>query len=264
MAKGMKHGAGGGASLNFKVVGNPQPENPKENTIWVDTDVKITGWFFTATKPETATQGMVWFPTSTVSNVAFNALKKNGIQVYPLYANQYIDGAWVEKTAKSYQNGEWVNWIYELYLYDTGTISEAAGSLVQIGVKYGGSVAGTCTITQLANMATVGTLGGQDALAYFSNKIDLTNFKNLYFNGSVVAKSDASANWCGIGVWKAIPTTHAGTEASAIMEGYREDGIHELNIENCTGEHYVGIVVHGFGTAAGPYLLATMKQLWLK
>lgn len=44
-------GGGGGAQLNFKVVGNPQPNNPKENTIWVDTDVKITRWIFSAEKP---------------------------------------------------------------------------------------------------------------------------------------------------------------------------------------------------------------------
>ena len=34
-------GGSGGAPLNFKVVGNPQPSNPKVNTIWVDTDVPI-------------------------------------------------------------------------------------------------------------------------------------------------------------------------------------------------------------------------------
>ena len=42
---------GGGAGLNFKVVGNPQPSNPVENTIWVDTDTPITSWVFSATEP---------------------------------------------------------------------------------------------------------------------------------------------------------------------------------------------------------------------
>jgi len=101
-------------------------------------------------------------------------------------------------------------------------------------------------------------------LAYFSNKINLTNFKKLYFNGSVVAVSSPESNKIGIGVWKEIPKTNAGTEASAIMEGWRTDGIHELNIENCTGEYYIGIVVYGFGTPTGPYSIATMNQLWLK
>ena len=53
---------------------------------------------------------VVWFPTGTSSVVAFNALKKDTIMVYPLSAKQYINGAWVEVTAKSYQGGEWVDW----------------------------------------------------------------------------------------------------------------------------------------------------------
>lgn len=49
MAKGFKKG--GYNPLNFKVVGNPQPVNPRENTIWIDTDEKITSWYFSAEKP---------------------------------------------------------------------------------------------------------------------------------------------------------------------------------------------------------------------
>lgn len=121
MAKGFKHGAGGGgASLNFKVVGNPQPENPKENTIWVNTDVEITDWIFSASEPENPTEGMVWFSTATSSYVEFNALKKNGITVYPLYTMQYVNGAWIEVTAKLWQNSEWVDLIMEFLIYENG------------------------------------------------------------------------------------------------------------------------------------------------
>ena len=42
---------GGNNPLNFKVVGNPQPESPKENTIWVNTDTEITGWQFASDDP---------------------------------------------------------------------------------------------------------------------------------------------------------------------------------------------------------------------
>ena len=54
MAKGFKHGAGGGASLNFKVVGGTAaPASPKENTVWVNTSTAITGWAFCMEEPET-------------------------------------------------------------------------------------------------------------------------------------------------------------------------------------------------------------------
>lgn len=42
-----------GVELNFQVVPNPKPSNPKENTIWVDTDVGIKSWKFCANKPTT-------------------------------------------------------------------------------------------------------------------------------------------------------------------------------------------------------------------
>ena len=88
---------GGSNPLNFKVICNPQPQTAKENTIWVDTD-RIHNYYFSATQPENMAEHDVWFPTDTASSVAFNALKKNGIQVYPLYAKQYVSGAWVDKT----------------------------------------------------------------------------------------------------------------------------------------------------------------------
>jgi hypothetical protein len=110
---------GGGESLNFKVVGDTtEPTNPNENTIWVNTDKKIASWIFSATQPKTATEGMVWISTGTASTAEFNVLKKNGVFVYPISAKQRIGGAWIDKTAKSYQNGEWSNWGH--YLFESG------------------------------------------------------------------------------------------------------------------------------------------------
>lgn len=43
---------GGGAELNFEVVGGTSaPASPKENTIWVNTDTEITSWVFSAKRP---------------------------------------------------------------------------------------------------------------------------------------------------------------------------------------------------------------------
>ena len=106
MAKGFKHGAGGVSALNFKVVGGTsQPVNPKENTIWVNTQTEISGWAFSATEPGSPVEGMVWIATGASSNADFNAIKKNCVQVYPFSAKQYISGAWVGNEAKIFQNG---------------------------------------------------------------------------------------------------------------------------------------------------------------
>lgn len=111
-------GGGGGGGLNFQVVGgSTAPSNAKENMIWVNTSTTISSWVFSATQPTAAT-GKVWITIYTSSTVAFNALKKNGIQVYPVSAKQYVGGSWVDKTAKSWQGGAWVDWV--TYLFNNG------------------------------------------------------------------------------------------------------------------------------------------------
>lgn len=125
MAKGFKHGTGGGTALNFKVVGSTtEPSSPKENTIWVNTEKEITGWSFGATEPASPAEGMVWFTLALESPVAFNAAKKNTVMLYPVSASQYVGGAWASRDAYAYINNQWVQFssvILDLYLYDNGT-----------------------------------------------------------------------------------------------------------------------------------------------
>ena len=126
-------GGGGGSSLNFKVVGGTSaPTSPSENTIWVNTSNDITGWAFSTTTPA-ASEGLVWFATGSSSSVAFNAIKKNGLWVYPGGCQQYISGVWVAKTAKTYQSGSWKDWMY--WLYNTGVkkVEFTDNALNQIG-----------------------------------------------------------------------------------------------------------------------------------
>ena len=99
MGQAFLHGNGGANPLNFKVVGNPQPTSPKENTIWINTDVAVTGYVFSATTPSRPTQGMAWIETGLLSSVPFNALKKNSIELLPQNVKQYVSGTWVAKHA---------------------------------------------------------------------------------------------------------------------------------------------------------------------
>lgn len=117
------HGfGGGGALLNFEVVGGTtEPTNPKENTIWVNMASAITGWYFGSDEPDVREEGTLWITTGVSSNGAFNALKKNGLKVYPISAKHYRSGVWVEKPVKIYQNGAWsgfIDWDTYLYRYD--------------------------------------------------------------------------------------------------------------------------------------------------
>ena len=102
---------GGGNPLNFTVVGGTaQPESPKENTIWVNTDQEITGWIVSSAEPTETFAGLVWIASGSSFSVGFNALKKDAIQLTIGYVKQYTnDGEWVDVPAAAYQGGEWFN-----------------------------------------------------------------------------------------------------------------------------------------------------------
>ena len=99
---------GGGAALNFKVVGGTiRPSNPKNNTIWINTDQKITSWVIGENRPSEATEGMIYIRMSRNSGMPFNALLKNGIVFGVSSTYQYISGQWVDRSSSVYMDGQW-------------------------------------------------------------------------------------------------------------------------------------------------------------
>ena len=175
--QGFIHGSGG-LPLNFRVVGGTtQPASTKENTIWVNTDQEITGWMFIATEPTEPAEGVVWFRDGDSSEVAFNALKKNSLYVYPMECKQYVSGAWVSKDAKSYQGGAWVDWWNGMFYGDGNQYVQHTGGWEELGtgnseiredcLYVAGSSSGVCT----------------------TNTVDTKNFSTLHFQMEVVSKS---------------------------------------------------------------------------
>ena len=99
---------GGGAGLNFTIVGGTtRPSNPKENTIWVETDQKITSWMISENRTSEATEGMVYIRMSSNSGLPFNALSKNSIVFGVSSAYQYSGGQWVDRGSSVYMDGQW-------------------------------------------------------------------------------------------------------------------------------------------------------------
>lgn len=226
-----------GAGLNFSVVGGvTQPADPKENMIWVNTDQKITSWLFSATEPGEPAEGMVWFAVGTSSAVEFNALKKNSIQVHPLYARQRVGGAWADKIAKSYQNGEWVDWT--LYLFKSGY-----GEMVPFTSQKDANV--TVTVTKDSVAVDYKATANGAGLWQTTNKIDLTNVKEIVFD----AKCTAVASSVGsgyiprftiisesmVGKWELTYTQYAS--ANLVADSTRKEYI--LNVSNLSGSYYV-------------------------
>lgn len=373
MAQCFLHGNGGANPLNFKVVGNPQPTNPKENTIWVNTDTPITGWHLGAEEPgidyltfpyssgehlftngitftanadksitvngiaqggradyvcyigtfkpgkyklsglteingadgisvwnnddstslaylttygtyefEVTTEfygnvtlliqegsshsntivrpkllycsvGMAWITTGTLSTVAFNALKKNGIQVYPISAKQYINNAWVDKEAKIYQNGAWVNlyeWNGQLYELGEEFISKTGGWDIVNG-RNSSYDAGQGTKEATEIHLACGTVGTAIA-AVTVNKVDLSKYTTLKCNvtnykrfGRIQVASSQATDGDGV--------------AFADITG---EGTYSLNIANLTGSYYI-LICTWYSNNSSPTSLH-FDKVWLE
>lgn len=227
-------GFGGGPGLNFKVVGGTsQPTNPRENTIWVNTDTSITSYVFSITQP-TGSAGMVWFQIGTSSSVPFNALKKNTLRVYPTSCKQYVSGSWVAKTAKTYLNSKWTDW--STYLYDKGSS----------GWKVASSGSGWSNGTLSYNGALVLTLSSTTTcLAVTPNEsVDLTDFKTL----KVVVDSSSTnlsttSNWIGVSSsnnfsWN--PEAGGSKLPSSVVSSktFAASGTITLDITSLNGKYY--------------------------
>ena len=233
MAKGFKHGASG-TPLNFKVVGGTSaPSSPSENTIWVNTSTTITSYVFSATQPTGAT-GMVWLQTGTTSSAAFNALKKNTINVYPSVCKQYVSNAWVSKTAKIYQSGKWVDLIFWLYNQGDECANVTGGWK---GVYDATGYYSKGTITKNAQNITVSLSGIQLLVPSCVNTINLTEQKTLKIN---VLSRTSNLESTVLAVWPTNkPQNHGEWIAS---KEFTTTGVISLDVTSLSGAYKVGVL----------------------
>lgn len=224
---------GGGAGLNYSVKAyaseSTLPSVEKENTIAVFTDVEPTSHIFSATEPESPEEGMVWFLVGASSTVAFVATKKNPVMVYPLSAKQYIEGTWVDKTAKSYQNGKWVSWIS--YIFDGGWVNPytefSCGT-----TGHNGDTSKPITISYNASnhMVLNRQMWDGNAWLYSNEAIDLSAIKKITCETGNIG----SGNTIYLGV-----STGKTANAVAKVELSKSDGVFDLDVSNLSGNYYV-------------------------
>ena len=233
-----------GAELNFTVVGGTiEPVNPTENMIWVNTDTEITSWAFAAEAPVSPVEGEVWFTTGAISTSAFNALKEYNITVCPSACKQYINGAFVDKIAKTYQASNWVDWVMWLF-YNGNQYTELTGGWSKgLSVGTGGSVAvGGETISISLNQGD--SEYGSNMSASHATAIDLTNFSTL--TATVKKKSGPTIKGkLAISTSKSKLTNTAETSETTLSTSIKTLS---LDISGLTGTFFV----HAWaGTASG-------------
>ena len=191
------------------------------------------------------TEGTLWIQSGASSPVAFNALKKNGITVYPISAKQYVSGAWVDKTAKSYQGGAWVDWITSVYLF-----SEANGALVDLTILKGQNAAvtiGSNNISLTGNsakgvltgskitFAKVSTLYVEATLSYVGTSSD--------WIGSLVVKNDEQISPSGL---DSNPYNPSLSVARKTLSADNARTTYSLSVP--AGSYYVGVAGDMIGT----------------
>ena len=252
MAKGYKHGTSGGAApaenpLNFTVLGGTtEPTAPTENTLWVNTPIDITGYYFSATQPENMANCEVWFTTGDDSAVAFNALKDNCIQVYPSKAMQMVNGALVDVTAKTYQNGAWVEWFSGVYFVEAGnpmgTLKTARISAPDITV--------TPSLEEgvyLLNLKSTSSGYGGEILLYFEeySLYDISNISTIILRANASGRSNNE-------LYNLVVRTSEKSSDVAVAELTAGFNDISLDVSSLTGNHLVGIFAKDtYGSSLG-------------
>ena len=224
---------GGGDNLNFDIVGGMiQPANPKENTIWVETEQEITGWTFCSDEPDEPVNGVLYFLTSVQSDISFNAIKKNALMVSPIMCFQYKDGVRVKRTALIYQNEDWVEWKYSYV--KNGVLMQ---DLLVKSARWDSSDSNSGnnpTITQNDGYVSVaGTQNGY-SMIYLDN-IDLTDKEEIVIEGTFTVKT-----YLRLTIWSKV-----GSYVSSNIQTYiklTETGARiDLTSAPLTGLYVVGL-----------------------
>ena len=261
MAKGFKSGVSS-LPAGLKIVGNPRPSSPKENTVWCNTDVEITGYYLSATQPENLVQGNIWIKISDSSKVEIGTpLGNDYITIKLDSVSQYVNGAWVDVEAMSYQDGKWVAWVSYLYkpgMTDVLTPIAWAAVSGQIGVAPVVTYKEDCVEIKLTGG------GGSNGVAYF-DKQDLSQFSRVHVSLNIEPTFTDSGIESGISgncfnIWEAVGTGYYEKKYVARHPLVAGQNDFDIPLDSVDGEYYMGI---GQRTASSGYRTTLLYEVKL-
>ena len=248
-----KPSGSGTAALNFSVVGREtKPTTPKENMVWISTAVDITAWNFAFTEPAAPAEGMVWFSIGTSGQVELNALKKNGIQLFPISASQYVGGAWQTVSAMIYQDGAWTEW-WDGFLYNSGDeCTDFGGEWISEAIpRTSGGEASARTVTKGDTSLSVAGVTNKGTIVRKAEKINLSGKSVLEFTGALHNPSSAGTEyWASICVWSEIGASYQENVAAVYhQKSGTSSGSLTVDVSALDdGEYYVGFALYGSAT----------------
>lgn len=189
------------SELNFRVYTvDAKPTDPgTDNDIAVISSVPMTNWIMSPDDPSgiPRSDGDVWIRYEVTGKI-FDVLKNNTMMIATVEAWQYVDDAWVEVTAVSYQNGDWVDWITYVYLYEEGDeCVDITGGWTTKALKWdsaGESTAKAPTLSKNETNMVMGQSGSKYCgFVHTVNKVNISGCKALCFKG-IMYNDSGTAN----------------------------------------------------------------------
>ena len=233
-----------GVELNFEIVGGTnQPENPKENTIWVNTDQEITEWAFSVEEPSEFIQGLVWIETHESSAISFDMLTENTVILHLLNVKQYNGSGWDIKETKIYQSGTWVN-VDSGYLFKDGeSFILQTGGWTADGISFTGYTVASGYISNDRGMILLPTVDSSTiTLVCTVNKIDL--------NGVDIIEIDAITDGRQHSV-VCLSTSRVDVAASRVSYAVLNNDITQFPIESFNESYYIVLYLDGGSSTSG-------------
>lgn len=191
-------------------------------------------------KTKTSTKnGTVWIATADSGNISFNLLSNDSLFISPVKIEQYINDSWTLKQGWCYYQEEWC--MLELVLHGNGHMET---EWFAMGKHYASSGT-TITVPEFSYnddgaLSSSFTASNHSGVLFCSDKIDLTNYDTLYFNGKITA---SAANYCRLCVWSEFGTYWPDNIVTSAINNI--DGVVELDITHLRGEFFIGFGMRG-------------------
>lgn len=268
-------GGGGSGGLNLQFIGSmTAPSNPKENMIWVKTDTAITqflisksigAWSVIAGAVEMTYKASDDYTMAGISTLFFNG-KLHGVYgqawFYPtaLYQSNGITAE--PKDAYIYKSGTWVQFSWSLVsLYNNGVWNTSlTGEWIAQGMLIGPSSNPALTPHVEKNAGNFrvyyNTNENGSGIYRTGNKIDLTNFKTLRFEGEMGGSDNV-----GLNIWNNLGNQVVQNRVANLGRAGVVSGVGTLDVSKLTGNHYIGFNVYANRGVAYSYVVC--KKLYL-
>lgn len=200
-------GNDGGGILLKVVGGTTQPVNPRENTVWVNTDAENPPYIVSYSAPITPKEGLVWICIGQHKHNISVPMHRGSIPL--MHAQIYTNGAWKYCTMHVFQGEEWLeaftDWCQIASEGGIQTIRDSGTGEASFRRKSSSQDISILATTENTKVSVTGQVRYNVIVP-----IDLSPYAALtYHASSVVSNNTLNGGVCKIFLGKRAPTSVA-------------------------------------------------------